>query len=1137
MTRILNYGRLFYFTLLLLIPLSAAVAASGSGEVTDETTSISPDLIKARIDEVESSTTYSDEDKAGLIEVYRKALGGLEAASSNAAAADSFSKSRETAPAETEAIRKELDKLEKADAPVILKVNDSTPLEEVEQILLTEKANQAAIKAKLSELEEQLANEADRPGEIHKRLDEIKQGNDQANSGKGKDASSDEPAALREARKWVQTAKSNAQTSEVNMLDQELLSQPARIALLKAQIDKTEHAEKRTSTRVQLLEELVNNKRRAEAETVLAESQADVSKLASEHTSPLVTRLANENASLSKQLKKMSTEFENLAKRNESARKRTKAIEDDYRNTQQKLDVAGMNQALGLVLLEHQRDLPNLRSYRKLERQRNRKISESALLQIQLNEEYKRIRDNKVYVDELLSSTPEEETSQVRDDLLDIVDKRQDLIKKAIKQSDAYLRALGELEFVQQQLLRATRTYDAYLAEHLLWIRSAPPPSIAMLTYFPQQVRELLSPRQWLDAIKTLASELSQSISAIIVFMVFAVLTWKSRQMRQALERLGEKTSTPKTDRFIYTLQAIVLTLLLASPWPLLVYLFGIELDTSADASEFSKAIAHGLLILAPIFYYLLAFRRMCIPNGLAHAHFRWPLDSLMALRRQFRRLMFTFLPSAFIAIVVIHHGAASVVNVDGGLGRLAFAVMVISISALFYRLLGPNQQSLQPFMVKYPHSMLARFRYVWLALALALPILLVILAIGGYLYTAGVLTENLIWTLWLTLGYIILQQLIVRWLLMTRRKMAFEAAAEQHREQLDGESNDAGGSSQYQVEEPEIDLRALNDASHKIVNLISAALFISGLWVIWSGELPALGLFDNVTLWHKSITEGGEAQEIAVTLGDLVIAVIAVIITFVAARRFPALLELILLNRPSVSAGGRYATTTLTRYTIVAIGIMFALNTMGASWSKVQWLAAALSVGIGFGLQEIVANFISGIIILFERPIRVGDVVTIGETDGVITRIQIRATTMRTWDRQELLVPNKEFITGRLLNWSLSDQTTRIKIPVGIAYGSDVEQAMKLMSKAAEENEMILHDPAPSIIFEAFGDNSLNLVLRCFVGQQDDRMPARTALHQAINDKFNTAGISISFPQRDVHLDASQPLDIRIQHDNASGN
>jgi potassium efflux system protein len=190
----------------------------------------------------------------------------------------------------------------------------------------------------------------------------------------------------------------------------------------------------------------------------------------------------------------------------------------------------------------------------------------------------------------------------------------------------------------------------------------------------------------------------------------------------------------------------------------------------------------------------------------------------------------------------------------------------------------------------------------------------------------------------------------------------------------------------------------------------------------------------------------------------------------------------------------------------------------------------AALSVGIGFGLQEIVANFICGLILLFEQPIRVGDTVTVGETSGVVTRIRMRATTIRDWDRRELLVPNKEFITGRLLNWSLSDQLTRFDIVVGVAYGTNLKKAMELAIEAAQEHPDVLDDPAPFITFDEFGDNSLQLVLRCFMGSVDKRLTTSSQIRLAVNNKFNQAGIVIAFPQQDVHLDTSVPLEINVR-------
>lgn len=137
----------------------------------------------------------------------------------------------------------------------------------------------------------------------------------------------------------------------------------------------------------------------------------------------------------------------------------------------------------------------------------------------------------------------------------------------------------------------------------------------------------------------------------------------------------------------------------------------------------------------------------------------------------------------------------------------------------------------------------------------------------------------------------------------------------------------------------------------------------------------------------------------------------------------------------------------------------------------------AALTVGLGFGLQEIFANFVSGLILLFERPIRVGDIVTVDGTTGVVSRIQTRATTVTNWDRQDLIVPNKEFITGRLLNWTRSDHVNRIVINVGIAYGSDTELARRLIEEVLREHSEVLGDPPSIVTFEGFGESTLNLV------------------------------------------------------------
>jgi potassium efflux system protein len=242
-------------------------------------------------------------------------------------------------------------------------------------------------------------------------------------------------------------------------------------------------------------------------------------------------------------------------------------------------------------------------------------------------------------------------------------------------------------------------------------------------------------------------------------------------------------------------------------------------------------------------------------------------------------------------------------------------------------------------------------------------------------------------------------------------------------------------------------------------------------------------------------------------------------VLTVIAWRNVPGLLETALLTRLPLDNATRYAITTLSSYALLFIGIVLSAAEFGLQWDSIQWLVAALGVGLGFGLQEIFANFISGIILLFEQPLRVGDVVTLGDTTGVVSRIRIRATTVTNYDRQELIIPNKDLITGRLVNWTLSDSTNRIVLNVGVAYGSDTQKACALLESICAEHENVTEDPAPIITFDSFGDSTLNIVVRCFLNLMTVRLMTIHELHTRINDRFQEEGIEIAFPQRDLNI------------------
>ena len=365
----------------------------------------------------------------------------------------------------------------------------------------------------------------------------------------------------------------------------------------------------------------------------------------------------------------------------------------------------------------------------------------------------------------------------------------------------------------------------------------------------------------------------------------------------------------------------------------------------------------------------------------------------------------------------------------------------------------------------------------------------------------------------------------MLHWLKIERRRLRFEELLQAREDQSEQPLSEMGV-----VDEDKENLTELGEETRQLLNAAAIVVALSVLYFLWAPILPVFDAMSAVTLWTSTVMVEGVATVNRITLDIVVFVTLMIGVTIYAARKLPALVELVLRSRTDVSAGTRYTVSTLLNYIILGVGILVALSKLGLDWSKLQWLVAALGVGIGFGLQEIVANFISGIIILFERPVRVGDFVTIGDTDGFVTKIRIRATTIRSRDAHELLVPNKEFITGRLLNWSLTDQTSRLQIIIGIAYGSDVDKAMRLMDEAARQNKNVLDQPSPNVIFQSFGDNALNIILRCFVSSVEYRESTISELNRAINRKFNEAGIVIAFPQRDLHIDASAPLPVRIE-------
>ena len=1107
----------------LAFPLAAEVVSAPDRSVNLET-------LEAKIQEIESGTNLDEATKTRLLELYNKARTHLQTATANRAQAEEFLATMETAPVQTQILQEEIDNAQSSLPPEdSLAITPDTPLPQVEQLLLKEKADLAAVDARRADFEKRLEEEANRPAWIRQRLTEAKARQEEVATQMQLPPPEGVGPAESEAQHVLLETQYGALSAEIRMLDQELISQGVRVELLKAKRNKAANSAQWTGRRVRALDEAVSRKRREEAEQ--AQQEAERTRRQAEGEHPVVVHAAEYNARLSESLAEIATRLEQLTEAQKAAEKLGQQIEDDFKNAQESIEIAGLNQALGQVLQEQRRTLPDFKRFRRQAEERKAQIAEIGLQRLHHRTALKELRDLDGYLEEQVAGerAPGATAGPVRAALRQLLIDRRALLEKAIENEDLHLRQLGELEMAQSRVLDTIAAYDDFLDEHLLWMRSISHAQVEQLGALPDEIWQFLSPVRWLEVVRVITHQATHSPVFALIIPVLIALLWQRRRLRAALQAKGREVNKPAVDRFVFTLQALMLVFLLAASWPLVMAVVGWQLKISLEGTLFSNAVAFACLAVAAQFYLMRAFYLLCLPGGVAEVHFGWPEAALQVWRRGLFHLGWTFLPAAFVSVLVIRLNS---VAFGGMIGRLSFVVMAVALAVFFARAFHPRRGVLSDLLTQSATRSFGWIHRFWFPLLAFSPLVLAGLAMAGYLYTAGVMIGNLLQSVWMVLGLIVLHELAMRWLRVTRRRHDYESALEDLAEER--LARDAGPPEDDDelpdVEEPEADFVALSDETRKLLNTAMVFSGLLGLWFIWYDVLPALRILDQVSLWYHTVTVEGEEQRLPITLADLTLALAIILGTLILTKRFPAVLEIILIRQFDMPASGRYTVITLTNYSIVATGLLLAFDILGASWSQIQWLVAALSVGIGFGLQEIVANFISGIIILFERPVRVGDYISVGETDGTVTRIRIRATTIRTPDGKELLVPNKEFITGRLLNWSLSDQIVRLVIPIGVAYGSDVRRAMALLREAAEEQAAVLAEPHPSVIFQGFGDNSLNLVLRCFVDKVDLRYPTISALNELIHDKFAAAGIAIPFPQHDLHFDPQVPLRIQLE-------
>ena len=1080
--------------------------------------------VDSMIDETSSREDLDDETKTQVLELLRDARTQIQVRRAAEAAAEEFTASLNTAPAELEELRSALEaSLPAGTASDAAAIDENATVEELQQELAAAIADLSAAESQLADLKEQVEVQISRPAAARERLGQLRHSQQELESVGDSQTVTGEPRILSDARALATRLRRAAQSAEINRLEQELLSQPGRLSLLQAKRDLSIRSQEVSSERVSTLRAAVNDRRQSAA--VLAQAAAAAAELAAANKHRVIRELTEQNSALTRELPERAAEIEAANEQLKRVRSVATDLERRLARSEQLFEIGGLTSTIGRLLVEENRTLPQLSKYRAQLGERSAKLGEIGLAQIRIQEQRRELILFDQKAQELVSQvsadvSDPDEFAEIGVEVRQLLREQRDLLLQVEDSYRSYLQTLGDLDLEQRRLLEAREQYKEFLNRNLLWIPSAPVLFVGAWGDVVPAVERSTSPERWIGAVASLVNSIRNEIPAALLFLaVFVVLLVARRPLLQRSIEIGEKVRRTPEDNIGLTLASLGIIVVRALPLPLLMIVAGWFLHHAPIPSVFSDALARSLSLSGPFLFNALVFRALSAPGGMLSLHFGWQEANLKIIRQQLNRLATIGTPLIFTTILLF---LSDIASDQATVGRLVFIGFMAFLSAVIYPLTQPNTGVVAAYYRRHPERWISKLRWLWFGLSVGTPLLLALVSALGYLYTSAVIAGSMLETFWRLLALGIVYLVLLRWFALARRKLARQLAYEEFQAKLAAQENESQSESEGEVpvatEEPlnidEVDLQ-----TKKLLRSVLIVVAAVVVWSIWADVLPAFAVMDQVALWNQTTTIDG-AQVIApVTLKDLMFALVIAVVATIVSRNLPGLMEIAILQRLTLAPGSRYAIKTLVRYVVVTIGTIWVLSIIGWNWSQIQWLVAALSVGLGFGLQEIVANFVSGLVILFERPVRVGDTVTVGQLSGTVSQVRIRATTITDWDRKEIIVPNKSFITEQVINWTLTDPVTRIVVKVGISYGSDVELARKVMLETLSSLPNVLDDPPPRVYFTELGDSSLNFTLHAYLRQLSDRLPLTDEIHRTIFAALGENGIEIPFPQRDLHI------------------
>lgn len=823
-----------------------------------------------------------------------------------------------------------------------------------------------------------------------------------------------------------------------------------------------------------------------------------------QNTTPIPAKLATEvksNTELTSNIDKILVDNAKLKRDLQSVTEALNTAHQIEKNIQEQLSDLSGSVILSRLLNRQQSELPKLSISFKLDEL----IPNLNLWMYELRRYREQIFDVQSYVDQIIRNDKGYEP--YREQLVQLIRHRRSLYDELYNaMSDGVTLAI-ELRAKYNEFNSTTSRLKTVINDHLFWLTSNQGISVEFfINLYPTLILQLRDLTRYLSSETVIEETLTNYLKLLIPVIILGLIFQKAHPYFRRLSNELALRLDKDSDGYSITPKALFCHCFLILPKMTVITLIGaLFIFLILDRFEDQK---HVTLLLALHLMCFLYMRQIMEPNSLMQRHFSMAPSIIKQNRMLVDQIWYVSIPMLTIA----NMREVEPNKISGDV--IGYILMLLGFLYLTF------------FAIVTVKRMLTQYTPTMTFWALSIvgiltPLTIVIMLGLGYYYTVIQLLNRVAITLYIGFAYLIISNTLRRELYVAEikilRKIRQKVILNQDNDQQ-AHSNTNANSFGARFESFRLEL--VNNRAFKLFNAILLTISVYFMYLQWNDLAGVLTYLDKIYLWQNVNVVDGKTITSSLSFGDILLAIVIVIVAVVLNHNLPMLIERLFMLRSGVAAKSTsYTIKLITSYVITGLGIIFAAGALGISWDNLQWLVAALSVGLGFGLQEIFANFVSGLIILFERQIRVGDIVTISNLSGTVNKIRIRATTIVSFDNKEVVIPNRQFITTALTNWSLSNTVTKIEFAIGIAYDADPNKAKDILRGIIRRCRDLNREKKPVVFIKSLDASAVTIMCEVFVNEIGKRKAVYDYLSTETLRLFKDHNIEIPFDQLDVTI------------------